>query len=97
MRVWDAETGEYLEVIEGNGDIQVIAAGSVSSPYRLIDRDLDTIVETATTDEPVALFPVALSKITTHPSGCKWAAADGNHVYLLELVGDATTANERGG
>lgn len=35
VRVWDAESGGCLEVIGGSGDVQAIAASSVSESYRL--------------------------------------------------------------
>ena len=97
MRVWDADSGECLETIDGNGNVQAMAAGSVPYPYRLISRGLESVVKTTTSGEPVAWFPVALSEITTHPAGHKCAAAGANHVYILDLVGDATVAEESGG
>ncbi|WP_298863625.1 DUF4062 domain-containing protein [uncultured Gimesia sp.] len=91
VRVWDADSGECLQVIEGSSDITTIAAEPESYPRRLIRRDLESVVEPATSGEPIAWFPVPFlyRTITTHSSGRKWAAAAGNYVYILELVGDA--------
>ena len=93
VRVWDADSGECLKI--RSGDAGAIVAGPASYPYRLISRGLESLVESATTGETIAWFPVALSRITTHPSGRKWAARHANHVYILELAGDAATAEDR--
>jgi hypothetical protein len=94
VRIWDADSGECLETIQGNGDVQAMAAGSVSYPNRLISRGLESVVESTTSGESVAWFPVAFSRITTHPSGRKWAALNANDVYILELVGTTQESNQ---
>ena len=33
----------------------------------------------------MALFPVYLSDLTTHPSGRLWAGASANHLYFIAL------------
>ena len=88
VRVWDAASGECLEVIDGTGDVEAIAAGSDQRPYRALERSGETVIEDARTGAPIAVFPIALKHITTHPSGRQWAGAVSNHVYLLALEGD---------
>ena len=91
VRVWDAETGKCLEVIRGTGDVAAIAAGPSRLPWRALARGLETVIESQATGSPVAWFPAALRLITTHPSGRTWAGADGNHLYILTLEGEAKT------
>ncbi|MBC8114054.1 MAG: hypothetical protein H7062_06730 [Candidatus Saccharimonas sp.] len=86
VRVWDAETWECLEVIAGFGDVVAIAAGV---PLRAMTRGLGTVIEDAASGRPIASFPVALSFISTHPSGRQWAGAAANHLYLITLEGPA--------
>jgi WD40 repeat protein len=86
VRLWDVETGECLELIQGIGDVAAIAAGH-GFPWRAMNRGLETVVEESATGKPIAWFPVALDMITTHPSGRCWAGASGNHVYLLQFEG----------
>ena len=82
--MWDAESGECLEVIEGWGDVQAIAAGF---PFRTITRILrgsDTLIED-TTRRLMALFPVHLYPLATHPSGRLWAGSSANDLYFIAL------------
>jgi hypothetical protein len=84
VRVWDAESGESLEVIQGSGDVHAIAAGATELPFRAIARGIETVIED-TTGRMLALFPVNFEQLTTHPSGRLWAGTSANHVYFIAL------------
>ena len=88
VRVWDAASGDCLEVIQGFGDVAAIAAPASVFPWRAMSRNLETVIEPASGGEAVAWFPAALEHLTTHPSGRIWAGSVGNHLYLIRLEGD---------
>ena len=88
VRVWDAATGDCLEVIPGFGDVAAIAAPASVFPWRAMSRNLETVIEPASGGEAVAWFPAALMHHATHPSGRIWAGSVGNHLYLIRLEGD---------
>jgi WD40 repeat protein len=90
MRVWNAESGECLEVIEGSGDIFAIAAGASRFPFRAVARRLETVIERTDTTQGVCWFPVSLGTIITRPSGRSWALLALGDLYLLTLEGDDT-------
>jgi WD40 repeat protein len=92
VRIWDAGSGECLEVIDGWGYVEAIAAGASSYPYRVVNRDQETVIEPAAGGEPVAWFPDALVNITTHPSGRIWAGSVGNHLFIIQLEGEPEPA-----
>ena len=87
MRVWDAATGDCLEVIPGFGDVGAIAAPATVFPWRAMSRNLETVIEPASGGEAVAWFPAALEHLATHPSGRIWAGSVDKHVYLIRLEG----------
>ena len=64
-------------------------------PGRLISHDFETVVESATSGEPIAFLPNALFSITTYPSSHKWTATNGHHVAFLELAVAAVSAEDR--
>jgi hypothetical protein len=47
---------------------------------------LETVIQDATTHEPVAWFPERLGQITAHPHRPLWAGFAGTHLCLIELV-----------
>lgn len=96
LRVWDVDRGACVEVIEGSGDVQAIAAGPRHFPLRAISHGLEIVVERAADGEPAAWFPVSLSPIVTHPSGYTWAGASGNHLYILTLEGAEEPVTQAG-
>jgi WD40 repeat protein len=88
MRVWDALSGECLEVLLGSGEVSALvvrAAGTLA--WRAMTRGLETVIEPAAGGTAVAWFSPALKRITTHPSGRIWAGVAGSHVYLIRLEG----------
>ena len=56
VRVWDAESGECSEVIEGQGDVRAIAAEGGTLPFRALARGPETVIED-TKGRLMALFP----------------------------------------
>ena len=86
-RVWEAETGECLEVIEGDGDLAAIAAGPEAHAYRALERGREAVIEDAAGGTPVAWFPIGLDKITTHPTQSIWAGGVGSYLCLIKLEG----------
>jgi len=87
VRVWDTYTGNCLQVIQGLGDVQAIAAGPSRFPLRAVARGPDTVVERANDGVPVAWFSPAITEIVTRHSGRTWAGASGNHVCIITLEG----------
>ena len=96
VRVWDAESGACLEVIQGSGDVAAIAEAGEAFRWRAIQRGRETVIEPVGGGAPVAWFPAELSCIRTHPSGRVWAGAVGDYVCLIRLVGE-TDSNLPGG
>ena len=88
VRVWDAATGDCLEVIQGFGDVAAIAAPASVFPWRAMSQYLNTVIEPASGGEAVAWFPAALGHLATHPSGRIWAGSVRKHLYLIRLEGD---------
>jgi WD40 repeat protein len=68
VRVWDAASGQCLEVIKGTGDVAAIAAGQMVFAFRASARGLETVVEDAATGLPLTLFPAFIGDMCTHPS-----------------------------
>jgi WD40 repeat protein len=96
VRVWNARTGECLEVLTGEADIEAVAAGIAKYPLRAVARHGETVIEQAADGKPVAWFPIALGHIITHPSGRTWAGAAANHLYLISVVGISKPASQKG-
>ena len=84
--IWDAKTGELVKVIAGHGDIQAIAADVEDTSFRLMVRDGDTIVETAS-GQIAARYPGTCGQIATHPDGRTWAGTFSNYLALIHLEG----------
>lgn len=83
VQVWNAESGECVEIIEGEGDAQAIAKGF---PLRGISRAIETVIED-TSGRPIGLFPEKIDVLTTHPSGRLWAGSSVKHLYFIALEG----------
>ena len=90
MRVWDACSGKELEVIDGRGSIEAIAAGAERFPFRALARSMERTVELASTGEPQAFFPMAVEGLTIHPDGRTWAGVLDNYIYVFTLEGKAS-------
>jgi WD40 repeat protein len=96
VRVWEAESGACLKVIEGSGDVAAIAAAGAAFPWHALRRGLETVIEPAAGGNPIAWFPAALDHITTHPSRRIWAWAVRNHLYIITLEGEPDRNASRG-
>jgi WD40 repeat protein len=95
VRVWDADSGDCLEVIQGQDDVAAIAkglGGTGEFPWRALSRRDETVIEPAVGGEPIAWFPAQLDHITTHPSGRVWAGKVENHLYIIQLEGEVSSA-----
>ena len=67
VRIWDAQSGECLEVIEGSGDVPVIAGSGSGFRWRAVSRELETVVEPVAGGDPIAWFPAVLRSISPNP------------------------------
>jgi len=79
-----------MEIIEGRGAIDAIAAGPERFPLRLIARRGETVIESAIDGHAIGYFPANSNEkvIDVHPSGKTWVMADGNHFYLITVEGN---------
>ena len=50
VRVWNAESDDALEVLQGTGDVKAIAARST---WRALAQRFETVIEDARTGQPV--------------------------------------------
>ncbi len=64
-----------------------IAGGKGMFPWRLLTRDVDSVIEDAATGQVIARFPHALEIIASHPASRKWAGSVSNHVFIIALEG----------
>ena len=88
IRLWDAQRGQCLNVIQGSGDVRSVAAGATKFPLRALARDRQTSIVDVCTGEPIAYFPISLNHIASCPKGRTWTGSKGNHVYILTLEGE---------
>jgi hypothetical protein len=79
-----------MEVIQGDGDVDAIAAGAQQFPWRAMARDSEITVEEAVTGHAIAWYPEVIDHLTTHPHVPRWAGAIKNHLCLLQLEGNET-------
>ncbi|HQX53916.1 MAG TPA: hypothetical protein PLY87_29545, partial [Planctomycetaceae bacterium] len=86
LRVWDVVTFECLDVILGSRDIRT-SLGAADAPWRAIAPVLETVVESALVQRPIARFSEKLSAITASPGGRGWAGVIGHHLQILQLEG----------
>jgi len=91
-RVWDAETFEGVEIIEGRGDVVAVAGGAERYPFRALTRSAETAIEDAATGREIAWSPVSLRRVVTHPSGRIWAGASGSYLAIIKLEGEPAAA-----
>ncbi|REJ95254.1 MAG: hypothetical protein DWQ34_06545 [Planctomycetota bacterium] len=93
VHVWDAEDGELLMVHRNikseDRDFTDQPDDPVFHPWQLGTSEIGFAIELKHNRELVAWFSKYMFRTATHPSGRKLIAADGSHVYILELAGDA--------
>ena len=87
VRLWDAQTGECLEVIPGNSD-PFAAANPASFRWRAIGQDTETVIQDSMSGQTVAWFELRPESITTHRAGRLWAGRIGGYVCLFALEGE---------
>jgi len=87
LLVWDAETCECVQRIEGETDLKAAAADPLQVPFRGVSRDRETVIERADSGVPIHWFPATLKHIAAHPRGRTWAGASGSHLYIITLEG----------
>jgi hypothetical protein len=104
VRVWDAVSGECLEVIEGGiKEILAVAPGGNALRYRAVAGRGETVIEPAAGGAAVGWFAPALWTITAHPSGRLWVGVSqadlfpGMHLYIIELEGNTGRPKDAGG
>ena len=86
--IWDPQSRECLEVIEGSDDVEAIAGAASDVRWRAFSRDVETAVKPVEGGDPVAWFSVALESISSDLSGRAWAGAYNDHVYIIQLEGE---------
>jgi hypothetical protein len=87
VRVWDARSGECLEMIQGCTEVLEVAAGSQRFPLRALACGLECAVERADSRKTIAWFPVCLEHVVTHTSGRTWAGVMDKYLCLFTLEG----------
>ena len=89
VRLWDAQTHESLEIVEGAADAAWMAAVQSQYRYRTLPQELETVIASALTKQAIAWFPVKVEEIMTHPAGLSWAMTEEGrtHLYLFTLEG----------
>jgi len=87
VHVWDAHTGQRLEVVESGSDVKSIGTVAAKVGLRAIASAHETVIVQTEDGKPVAWFPIALGHIVSHPSGRAWAGAVANHLYIISLEG----------
>ncbi len=88
VHVWNADTGECIEVVQGSGDVTAVAAGASSSlSRRAIGRGEQTVIEQVSGGKPVAWFPTPLEHVTTHSNDRSWAGSLLSQFYIITLEG----------
>jgi len=86
IRISEIDTGRCLRVIEGEGDINGIAAESVGGVTRVLSHGSESIIAEANEKhEILAWFPERFERIGTLDIGNSWAGARGNNLYLIKL------------
>ncbi len=109
VRVWDAESGDCLEVIGGTGGPGAAATGPPQCPLLATGRGPVTAVEPAAvglvewfdeerdyTGSALAWFPEAFSHIVPHPGGPTWAGTTGHGLCLFTLEAGGSPCSQGG-
>jgi serine/threonine protein kinase len=79
--------GGPVNILLGDSDLRAVAEGSDQYPYHVVALKPCTLIESATTDDIVAGYPLPLSHICLHPNGRTWCGAFGQEVHILHLEG----------
>jgi WD40 repeat protein len=92
VRIWDADSGDCLEIIPGRGDIRAIAAVATLHSFRAMERGLEAVIETSAGGIEMAWFLDSLSALSTHPTAPVWAGRIFNHMLLFRLEGSVSVS-----
>jgi WD40 repeat protein len=101
--LWDTEMTECLELhkasndISGNSSFLVNNLDTEHSLFRTLIRENETAVFDLVAGKSIAWFPVELSNIDSNPTHYSWAGANGNHLYVIALEGQAKGPTPRYG
>jgi hypothetical protein len=94
VRIWDATTGECLEVRRGTNHVAAIAASNIQDHFNVHVRGIETVIEQAATGQKVAWYPAApLANpnserlVVSSPTGNAWAIAVGKNLQLFTVEG----------
>jgi WD40 repeat protein len=91
VRVWDAATGDCLEVVAGSRDVAAIAAGADDYPWRTVARHPDVVIENVAQTVEAGWFPAFLPNAAAHPSArlwCGWCGPEHETLSFIRLEGD---------
>jgi WD40 repeat protein len=91
VRLWDASSGQCLEVRQNRLDVGDVAAGASQFPWLGCTNALETRIESATDGQAIAWLAWYLDDLTTHPSGRTWAGSFDNYLALFTLEGSTPT------
>ena len=94
VRYWDATTGTCLECLdyERNWELNRYSYSqpSVYRPEqlsrRLVNQNLETVVEDVSSNQVVARFPARVGLVAPHPSQSRWAGVSNGNLVLLDLM-----------
>jgi len=91
------ETGWAQDVDAGESTMEIIpdpryvaaidAATALGLPWCAIGDDCETVIEPTAGGEPLAVLPVELEHIISHPNGHTWGGSAGSHLYIITLEG----------
>ena len=98
IRVWDTCTGSCQEMCGECDDVDVIAREITGVSLRAVCRDQQTVIELASTGEPIAWFPVAVDVSSVRcidPCGHTWAGLAGEYVHIITLENPPEPADSR--
>lgn len=84
-RVWDAQSGEFLEGVQGESGGPEAAGSPVHLPFEASRRAEEMVIQVATTDMVIGWFPTLLDNLSPYPDGRAWAGSIENHLTLIRL------------
>jgi WD40 repeat protein len=86
--IWNSQSGDCLEVIQGMLDVRAIAAGKDRFRWRISNDELGMLFELTATGATAGWFPQFGGWVITVSPGRTCAGAGDNHLYVIRLEGD---------
>ncbi len=95
--VWDAETGDCLDVVPEEGGNRMVPKTEPGVPLAVVARGLDeihhtrgleTVIGLASSTRPIVFYHEALAHLVKDPSDRLWAGTIANHLYIIVLEGE---------